>query len=77
MKLFIWKLFVTEEEAPKQARLGFVLDSILIKREAFVLMSDSVSKELSASTKILSKSRECFLEVYINNQCLIVIVYYC
>jgi hypothetical protein len=37
-------------------------------------MSDRVSKELSASAKSLSKSKECFIEVYINNQCLIVIV---
>jgi hypothetical protein len=31
-------------------------------------MSDRVSKELSASAKSLSKSRECFVEVYINNR---------
>ncbi len=31
-------------------------------------MSDRVSKELNASAKCLSKSRECFIEVYINNQ---------
>ncbi len=35
----------------------------------FILMSDRVSKELSASTKSLSESRECFIEVYINNRC--------
>jgi hypothetical protein len=38
-------------------------------------MSVRVSKELSASAKSLSMSRECFIEVYINNQCLIIIVY--
>ncbi len=38
-------------------------------------MSDRVSKELSASAKSLSKSRECFIEVYIDNRCLIVIIY--
>ncbi len=38
-------------------------------------MSDRVSKELSTSTESLSKSRECFVEVYINNWCLIIIVY--
>ncbi len=36
-------------------------------------MSDRVSKELSASAKILSESREVFIEVYIDN--LIVIIY--
>jgi hypothetical protein len=39
-------------------------------------MSDRVSKELSASAKSLSESRECFIEVYIDKQCLIIIVYY-
>ncbi len=39
-------------------------------------MSDRVSKELSASTKSLSESRECFIEVYIDNRWLIVIVYF-
>jgi len=38
-------------------------------------MSDRVSKELSASAESCSKSRECFIEVYIDNQCLIIIVY--
>ncbi len=37
-------------------------------------MSDRVSKELSISAKSLSESRECFIEVYIDNQCLIIIV---
>ena len=37
-------------------------------------MSDKVSEELSASAKSLSKSRECFIEIYIDNGCLIVIV---
>ncbi len=35
-----------------------------------------MSKELSASAKSLSKSRECFIEVYIDNRCLIIIIYY-
>ncbi len=38
-------------------------------------MSYRVSKELSASAKSLSSSRECFIEVYIDNQWIIVIVY--
>jgi hypothetical protein len=38
-------------------------------------MSDRVSKELSARAKSLSDSRECFIEVYIDNQSLFVIVY--
>ncbi len=38
-------------------------------------MSDRVSKALSASTKSLSESRECFIKVYIDNRCLIVIIY--
>jgi hypothetical protein len=38
-------------------------------------MSDRVSKELSASAISLSKSRECFIEVYIDNRCIIVIIY--
>jgi len=37
-------------------------------------MSDRVSKELSASAKSLSDSSECFIEVYIDNQSLFVIV---
>ncbi len=36
-----------------------------------------MSKELSASAKTLSESRECFIEVYIDNRCLIVIVFNC
>ncbi len=35
---------------------------------AFILMSDGVSKELSMSSKSLSESRECVIEVYIDNQ---------
>ncbi len=38
-------------------------------------MSDWVSKELSASAKSLSDSRECFIEVCINNRSLFIIVY--
>jgi len=38
-------------------------------------MSDRVSKELSASAKSLSRSRECFIEVYNDNRCLIIIIY--
>ncbi len=38
-------------------------------------MSDRVSKELSASAKSKSDSRECFIEVYIDNQNLFIIVY--
>ncbi len=38
-------------------------------------MSDRVSKELGASAKSLSESRECFIEVYIDNWWLIIIVY--
>jgi hypothetical protein len=38
-------------------------------------MSVRVSKELSVSAKSLSNSRECFIEVYIDNCCLIIIVY--
>jgi hypothetical protein len=38
-------------------------------------MSNRVSKELSASAKSLSESREFFIEAYINNWCLIIIVY--
>ncbi len=37
------------------------------KRKCFIIMSDRVSKELSASATSLSKSRECFIEVYIVN----------
>jgi len=38
-------------------------------------MSDKVSKALSASAKSLSESRECIIEVYIDNRCIIVVVY--
>jgi hypothetical protein len=31
-------------------------------------MSDRVSKELSVSSKSLSESRECIIEVYMDNQ---------
>ncbi len=34
---------------------------------AFILTSDRVSKELSTSAIYLSKSREGFIEVYIDN----------
>ncbi len=37
-------------------------------------MSDRVSKGWGASTLKVVKSRECFVEVYIDNQCLIVII---
>ncbi len=50
---------------------------LILKRNinTFILTSDRVSKELSASAKSLSKSRECFIDIYIDNQCLFVIVY--
>ncbi len=35
-----------------------------------------MSKELSASAKSLRKSRECFIEVYIDNRWIIFIIYY-
>jgi hypothetical protein len=38
-------------------------------------MSYRVSKEWSASAKSLRKSRECFIEVYIDNWWIIIIVY--
>jgi hypothetical protein len=37
-------------------------------------MSERVSKELSASAKSLSESRVCFIEEYIDNRWIIVIV---
>jgi hypothetical protein len=37
-------------------------------------MSDRACKELSASAKCLSESREGFIEVYIDNRWIIVIV---
>ena len=43
---------------------------------AYILTSDKVSKELSASTKSLSESTEWFIEVYIDNRCLIIILYF-
>ena len=42
---------------------------------AFILMSDRVSKVRSASAVSKVWSRECFIEEYIDNQCKIVIVY--
>ena len=41
-----------------------------------MLTSDRVFKELSVSSKSLSESRECVIEVYIDNRWLIIIVYY-
>jgi hypothetical protein len=38
-------------------------------------MSDRVPIEFSANAKSLSKCRECFIEVYIDNRCLIIIAY--
>jgi hypothetical protein len=38
-------------------------------------MSDRVSKELIASAKSKGDSRECFIEVYIDNRSLFIIVY--
>jgi hypothetical protein len=37
-------------------------------------MSDKESKELGAIAKCLSESRECFIEVYIDNGLIIIIV---
>ncbi len=34
-----------------------------------------MSKDLNASAESLSESRECFIDVYIDNQWLIIIVY--
>jgi hypothetical protein len=39
-------------------------------------MSDRVSKELSANAKSKGDSRECFIEVYIDNWSLFVIVFF-
>jgi len=39
-------------------------------------MSDRVSKELSPSAKSLKDSRECFIEVHIDNCILFVIIWY-
>ncbi len=42
---------------------------------ALILTSDRVSKELSVSYKDLRKSKEWVIEVYIDNQLLIIIIY--
>ncbi len=34
LKVSNYKLFTTERRSTKQARLGFMIDSVLIKREA-------------------------------------------
>ncbi len=44
---------------------------------AFILTPDRVSKELSASAKSKGDSRECFIEVYTDNQSIFIIVYSC
>ena len=51
MKLSIRNYLQQKEEAPKQVRLGFVIDSLNWKRSvnAFIQMSDRVSKEWSTS----------------------------
>jgi hypothetical protein len=69
MKLFKLEIICNRRRSIKQARLGFGVDSVLIKRDvkAFILMSDRVSKELSTSAKGLSESRQCFIELYIDN----------
>ncbi len=43
---------------------------------AFIKTSDRVSKELSTSTTSLNDTRECFIEVYINNQSLFIIIWF-
>ncbi len=63
-------MIYNKRRSTKQARLGFGVDSV----NAFILTSDRVSKELSASAKSLSESREWFIEVYIDNQWIIVII---
>ncbi len=43
---------------------------------ALILSSDRVSKEWSSSALKVLKGRECFIEVYINDWYLIIIIYY-
>jgi hypothetical protein len=65
MKLLLLEIIYNRRRSTKQARLGFGIDRVLIKKRSvntFILTSDRVSKELSA--KSLSESRECIIEVY-------------
>jgi hypothetical protein len=68
MELFLIEIIYNSGRSTKQARLVFGVDNVLIKREAFILITDRVPEELSASTKCLSEGREGFIEVYIDNQ---------
>jgi hypothetical protein len=53
------EIIYNRRRSTKQARLGFMIESVLIKREAsvnaFIVTSDRVSKELSASAECLSE----------------------
>ncbi len=64
------KLFTTERISTRQARLGFVVDSVLMKREAQTLLLQHQTGYLKSEALVLnvsSKSRECFIEVCIDN----------
>ena len=80
MKLLIGNYLQQREEAPSKVGLGLDLAECLNSKRnvnAFVITSNRVSKEWNASTFKRVWSRECFIEVYIDNQCKIVIVYDC
>ena len=60
------------------AWLGLIeTDSILIreKRQHLSKTSDRVSRNVLERKRLRIESRECFTEVYINNQSIFVIVY--
>ncbi len=66
------------KQSTKQNRLGFSdRQTVLIKEmhKYFYLMLDRVSKRLKCKRLFLRGwIRECFVEVYIDNQCKIVII---
>ncbi len=70
MKLSLEIIYKSNQET-KQSRLGFLdRQSILMKREAQALLFQCQTGCLKSEAQALvfkSKSRECFLEVYIAN----------
>jgi len=75
---FNYKSIYNRRRSTKQARLGFWVDSVLIKREAWTFLfwyKTGCLKSWARALKSLSESRECVIEVYIDNRWLILIIY--
>jgi hypothetical protein len=77
MKLSV-EIIYKRKQSIKQSRLGFSVRQIVLikeKRKHFYITSDRVSKRLRRKGLFLKGwIRECFVEVYIDNRCKIVII---